>query len=239
VALVHALGTGSDARTGWLGALAVGCTAAVTLSMLWRVGSARGGRGVQIGLGLAALAVPLGIFVWARSGPLVSGWAARAGTPKSVLAASRLAASPRPGTRAIQTRAAGAVPVQTLPTGSFRAAFRGRVREAEAQQGLVTVSIDGTARGGFNGRVHVALRGAPIDGGGVQMIDNSVGLLPRGASVWLPGRVLGLSGQQILTEVRRSSGRSARVLLNLQIDRTTGRATGLLSAGAPQEASSE
>jgi len=186
---------------------------------------------LRAGVALAALAVPIGILVWAESGPLQTGWAARAGTPKSLLASTRLAATRRAA--AARTAPAAAVaPPAGLPSGSFQASFRGRLHEKPAGQGLVTVSIDGSATGGFDGRVHVALRGAPIDGGGVQMIDNSVGLLPTGANAWLHGRVVALSGQQILADVESPSGRRVRVLLALRIDHGSGRITGVVrSAG--------
>jgi hypothetical protein len=89
VALVHALGTGSDARTGWFGLLALSAVLAVVLAVLWRVleaGSARGS--IRVAGGVAALAAPAVIGIWAASGPLAHGWAQRAGTPTSLLAAS-------------------------------------------------------------------------------------------------------------------------------------------------------
>ena len=43
VALVHSLGSGSDARSGWLQLLAVACTAAVILAVAWRALAARNG----------------------------------------------------------------------------------------------------------------------------------------------------------------------------------------------------
>ena len=231
VALVHALGTGSDARTGWLGVLAVACTGAVALSVLWRAWVARSGSvPLRAGGALAALTVPIAILAWAESGPLQTGWAARAGTPTPLLLSARLAAARRTAA-ALTTPAAAVVPQATLPA-SFHSSFRGSLHEKPAGQGLVTVSIDGSTTGGFNGRVHVALRGAPIDGGGVQMIDNSVGLLPTGASTWLTGRVVALSGQQILADVQRSTGHSVRVLLALRIDQASGRVTGVMRSAA-------
>jgi len=45
VALLHAFGTGSDARAGWFGLVALGSAAAVVLAVLWRVAAAREGPG--------------------------------------------------------------------------------------------------------------------------------------------------------------------------------------------------
>jgi hypothetical protein len=234
VALLHSLGTGSDARAGWLLMFGVMCTGAVVASVLWRVGAAERGSGpVRIGAAVAALVIPLGILAWARSGPLSTGWAARAGTPKALLASGRLAAARAAAASARATRPAttATAPAPTLPRGSFDASFRGRLEQAPAGAGLVTVTLDGVAHGGFDGRVHVALRGAPLDGGGVQMIDSRVGLLPNGASAWNAGRVVGLEGQRILAEVQGAGGRRVRVLLALQIDPTSGRVSGSIHGG--------
>jgi hypothetical protein len=163
------------------------------------------------------------ILVWARGGPLASGWAARAGTPKSLLFSSRARLSAR------RPRSSPVAPVPaTLPPGSFEATFNGRLRDTSAGDGLVKVRIDGRTTGGFRGRVHVALRGSPLPDGGVQMVDSTVGLLPSGATAWLPGRVVGLSGQQILADVQRPNGHQVRVLMALQIDRASGSVHGIL-----------
>jgi hypothetical protein len=227
VALVHALGTGSDARTGWMALLAVGCAGAVVLAVLWRAAASEGRVRIRIGSALAALAVPLAIVAWAQSGPLRSGWAARAGTPSSLLRPTRVAAAaPRPAQRHNAAPPAQPVAAATLPASSFESGFTGRLRERSAGGGLVVVSIDGRAHGGFSGRVHVALRGVPLDGGGVQMIDSSVGLLPNGAGAWAAGRVVGLEGERILADVRAADGRLVRVLLALRIDPSSGSVRG-------------
>ena len=56
VALVHSLGTGSDARVGWLQALAAGCTGAVALAVLWRAAAAGGIRAPRAASAAAAAA---------------------------------------------------------------------------------------------------------------------------------------------------------------------------------------
>ena len=229
VALVHALGTGSDARTGWLALFALACAAAVVLSVLWRVGSAAGAPPrMRLGAAAAALVVPLGILIWAASGPLQRGWAARAGTPPSLLGPAR----PTSSSVSSVTSSAPTVP---LPSGRFDARFEGRIRSSSDGNGLVVVSIDGSATGGFVGRVHVALRGVPIGGGGVQMLASSVGLLPRGASAWYPGTVVGLEGRLVSADVQGSNGQHVQVVLALNIDPASGRVTGSLHGGRATE----
>jgi Ferric reductase like transmembrane component len=231
VALLHSLGTGSDARTGWLAALGIASGLAVFAAVVWRVWDAGDALpAVRAGATLGGVAVLLGLLVWARGGPLAKGWAARAGTPSSLLGA-RSATSTAGG-----AQEAGAVPtasVQTaasLPAGRFDATFTGTLREVPAGNGLVTILIDARARGRFNGRVHLALRGQAIDGGGVQMIDSVVGLLPTGSPSWASGRVTGLDGRRVLTTVNTADGGSTNVLLDLQIS-GSGNVTGSLHGG--------
>jgi hypothetical protein len=229
VALMHSFGTGSDARSGWLAVLAVVCTGAVGLAVLWRVAAApHAPVQIRAAAALAAFAVPLGMLLWASSGPLRKGWAARAGTPASLLAAIRGGQS----VPASQPSSAVVPPSRpALPDGSFTARFRGRVKERPAANGLVTVTIDGVASGGFNGRVHVALRGVPLSGGGVEMLESSVGLLPRGAGAWDPGQVVGLQGPRVTAYVVGADSRRVSVLLTLRIDQASGSVSGSLHGG--------
>ena len=229
VALMHSLGTGSDARTGWLAVVAVGCTGAVALSVVWRAKAAVDAPArVRASAALAAVAVPLAILGWARSGPLVKGWAVRAGTPSSLVAPSVHASA---GT---STGAAAATTVSqpALPNGRFDAAFRGRMTQTPSANGLVTVTIDGVASGGFTGRVHVALQGEPVSGGGVQMTASSVALLPHGAGAWYPGHVVGLDGQRVFADIQGEGGRNVSVLITLRIDPASRRVSGSIQSGA-------
>jgi hypothetical protein len=78
--------------------------------------------------------------------------------------------------------------------------------------------------------VHLALRGVAIDGGGVQMTDSVVALLPTGAPAWYSGRVVGLAGSQVVANVRGSGGRRVQVLLALRIDPSAQSVAGTLRA---------
>ena len=232
VALVHALGTGSDARTAWLQLLGVLSTGSVVGAVLWRVVSARGGTAAVRGTAVfAAFAVPLVVLVWAGNGPLRAGWAARAGTPKRLLASAR---TPAVSTTLTSARTDAA----SLPRGSFDATFTGRVSQSQLQNGYVTVTIDAVARGGFAGRVHVAIRGVPLEGGGVQMVDSVVALLPSGATAWSAGHLTALAGTQMSADVHSPDGRTVHVQLSLRLDPISDGVTGSLrtaSGGALSE----
>jgi hypothetical protein len=88
LALVHGLGTGSDARAWWMLSVDASCAAAVGLAVADRL---RDGRLITLPLrGLAAvggLVFAIGAGAWAINGPLQPGWSAKAGTPTTAAAA--------------------------------------------------------------------------------------------------------------------------------------------------------
>jgi sulfoxide reductase heme-binding subunit YedZ len=87
VAFVHALGTGSDIREGWMGLIAIGCAATVLAAGLLRVAIGwPAHRGRRLAAGAAALAYVAAVMIWLPSGPLGRDWAHRAGTPQRLLA---------------------------------------------------------------------------------------------------------------------------------------------------------
>jgi sulfoxide reductase heme-binding subunit YedZ len=92
LAVVHGLGTGSDARAPWLVGVVASCVAAVLIAVVQRI--RRGSMATLPIRAAAALAIAAGLVVgtgWAFGGPLEPGWSAKAGTPTLV------AAKPKPG----------------------------------------------------------------------------------------------------------------------------------------------
>jgi methionine sulfoxide reductase heme-binding subunit len=85
VALVHALGSGSDIRSGWMLWLSIGCAALVAVAVIGRAAT-RFRTAAMAAAGVAAAG--LALVVWLPSGPLAKGWARAAGTPKSILGPS-------------------------------------------------------------------------------------------------------------------------------------------------------
>ena len=82
IALVHGLGTGSDAKTSWMLLLTAGCVLTVLVAVWIRaVAGWPDHSGVRTSAVLASIAAPLALVVWLPSGPLGAGWAKRAGTP--------------------------------------------------------------------------------------------------------------------------------------------------------------
>jgi hypothetical protein len=222
VAMLHSLGTGSDARAGWMLFLGIASGVAVLAAVLWRLLRTPFAEPfVSAGFLLATIVILIGLLVWAKSGPLARGWAVSAGTPQTLLQPARSGQAAAAGTASRVTRRAAKPPAASLPRGTFTARFNGHIAETSTGGGLVVISIDGVAGGGFRGRLHIALRGVPLDGGGVQMTDSVVGLLPHGAPAWASGTVTGLQGTQILSHVNRPEGGSERVLINLRLGDST------------------
>ena len=218
VALFHALGTGSDARFEWMQAIAVGCTLAVVSSLALRLGSGGGARNRRLAGAAATAAVLLAIGIWYRSGPASHGWAARAGTPASLIARS----SPAP--------ALATTGLVRLPQ-SFRSHFSGQLTAARASAQLVDIRIDGTLTSSVKGRLRLVLEGVPLEEGGVSMTASGVALGVAGTPSVYEGRITGLDGSLISARVSDGSNTfDLRIALRLQQDRT--QVSGLVSGVA-------
>jgi len=208
VALVHALGTGSDPRAGWLQLTAAACVAAVLAAVAMRL--ARSGASLERRLagGAAAAGLAVAGVVWYSAGPGARGWAARAGTPATLLHARTLVARPP------------AAPVKPALPATFTARVQGAVTQREAANGLVDIHLDGTFAGNVSGRVRVVLEGLPIDGGGVSMTSSGVAFAARGTPVY-EGHIVGLEGSQVEARVSDGSGRTLDLVLDLRLSGTS------------------
>jgi methionine sulfoxide reductase heme-binding subunit len=81
-AVIHGLGTGSDARAPWLIGVVVSCVAAVLLALIQRVREGQPATlPIRAAIGVAIALVLVVASNWAFNGPFQAGWAARAGTP--------------------------------------------------------------------------------------------------------------------------------------------------------------
>lgn len=215
IALVHGLGTGTDARVGWMQVVTLVCVASVVGAVLWRVSAERAAAGLRTAATIVAIAAPLAIGGWYLSGPAQRGWAARAGTPKSLLAPITSSSSQ-----------AAAAPVATLPTSAFTSTFTGRVRESSQDaNGRVVVNIAGRTAGAAKGVLWIRLQGQPIDGGGVSMTASGASYGTSAYPDAYVGKIVGLDGTRIALSL---TGRSSTLslLVDLQVDSATGAATG-------------
>jgi ferric reductase like protein len=225
LALVHALGAGTDARFAWLLVLAVVCLAAVLAAVWWRlVVGWPSLAGVRL-TGLAAsVAVPFVVSLWYTGGPGRVGWARRAGTPAPLLASAAGQASGRAHTPG-QTQAIGTA----LPSVPFASGLRGRLRESRPNsEGRVAVEIDATLSGG--GLLTLVLDGAPLPGGGVAMDASQVSLGTPTRPRFYTGRVVALEGERLVAVVDGS--RSLQLAIDLRVDRAARTVSGVVHASA-------
>lgn len=208
VALVHAFGTGSDARAGWFELVALAAAAAVVAAVLVRAAQAElSPPPVRLAAVVAALVVPAVIAGWAATGPLDAGWARRAGTPSKLLA-SRPAAT--------HTSTASAI---ALPTTPYEAPVRGTYStSAPGSDGLVTVGMNARAAGGAEGLLHVVLKGVPLQNGGVQMTTSSVDFGPPGSPRAYSGTIVSLAGSSVVASVQDARGDALDLRLRLRLN---------------------
>ncbi|MEP6812531.1 MAG: ferric reductase-like transmembrane domain-containing protein [Actinomycetota bacterium] len=220
VALVHALGTGSDARVSWLQGLAIVATLGVAAAVLVRLRTAASASTPRLAAAALVLIVPLGILVWYRTGPGGNGWAARAGTPTSLLAPKRVVAKAR------------TTPVAaTLPSPPFTAQLSGSLSQASQTDGqLVLVNIRGHTTGGARGVLWVRLQGAPTGDGGVQMTASGASYGPQSSPNAYVGKIVQLNGTQMVLELSNSAGTTLDLTVDLRIDSATRHISGTVSA---------
>jgi methionine sulfoxide reductase heme-binding subunit len=227
IALLHGLGAGSDAQATWMLALTAGCVLAVLATVTARLvtaglpGRARAGSLAAVGLAM------LGLGGFALQGPLATGWARRAGTPDSVLAAFRAPVAVRPPTPTPR-------PPDRLAQG-FVAAVAGRIKSGAAKDGTAVLELPLRLSGGVAGRLRIRLAGTALPSGGLQMDRSAVTLGSRSRPGRYQGRVRTLHGQDLEALVGSTAGRALRLRIHLSSSgasvRGSVRATPITSTG--------
>jgi sulfoxide reductase heme-binding subunit YedZ len=83
LAVVHGLGTGSDAKLGWALAVQAGCVGVVVGAVGFRLTDGwRAHTGWRLAGAAGVIACVLLVTAWAEQGPLAPGWSHRSGTPR-------------------------------------------------------------------------------------------------------------------------------------------------------------
>jgi hypothetical protein len=210
IALFHALGTGSDPRAGWLQTLAAVSAGAVLVALALRLITAGADRGLRVLFAGGAAALALFGLAWYRTGPGASGWAAKAGTPATLL---------KKGTVVVVKATSPQLPK------SFDASLAGRVTQTAGSNGLVDVHLDGTLRGRVKGTVRLVLEGVPLDEGGVSMTSSGVAFAASGTQVF-QGRIVALNGNQVAARLVDPAGRSLVLTLVVGVNPSSGALSG-------------
>ena len=211
LALVHGFGAGSDAQATWLLVLSAACVAAVMAAVAARVADRAVPAHVRTGTAALLVAGSVALVAWLAGGPLASGWARRAGTPRSVLAAF----SPR-----ATVRHAPADPLRR----PFTAGVSGPIASGVSADGTGVIDLSLGLRSGPDGRLRIRLGGEALPGGGLRMERSAVTLGPPGDPARYRGRIDYLQGDRLRALVG-GAGRAIRLRLTLSLgeDSATGR----------------
>jgi sulfoxide reductase heme-binding subunit YedZ len=226
IAVVHGLGTGTDAKTKWMLIITGACVIVVILAVAARTMAGWPDHlGVRTTGLVSCVALPIALLVWLSSGPLAAGWAKRAGTPASVLAAA--SGTPVSAT----TSGTGSSGASAPANASFSSSVQGKVTQSSAG-GLAQIHIVLFVSGQRLSALHILIEGQPINGGGVQMTRSSVTLGPASDPHQYRGSVTGLQGTTIAASVRDAAGHSYNLVAQLQLDQQSQSASGTVTATA-------
>jgi len=211
IAVVHALGTGTDASQHWMLAVVVACGAAVVLAVLVRLWQIRTDR---MPLALAGTAivimVPLALIGWANSGPLARGWAAKAGTPAKLLGGHSSATSQS----ATTTSARSGMPVPPY-SGSLSGSISATTPDSV---GNTSVTLDTTTSGSPHAHLKIVLNGQSNGGGGLNTLTSStVTYGPASDPSLYTGTVISLQNNQVSISLTSTTTTPANLLLNTTV----------------------
>jgi sulfoxide reductase heme-binding subunit YedZ len=221
VALLHSLGSGSDARFGWMALVGFGSCVAVALAIALRLARSGAPVGRRLAVAGVSIAVPLALIAWYQNGPARRGWAARAGTPAALLR----------GRTSPVASATGAE--RSLAASSFSSTLSGRLSQSGPDlNGLIRINIVAAVRGRIGGRLRITLWGEPSEGGGVALTSSDVAFGADGTTLPYVGRVVGLEGNRVDAQVANADGKKVDLSAHLQLNRATGAVSGVLRGEA-------
>jgi DMSO/TMAO reductase YedYZ heme-binding membrane subunit len=224
LALVHGLGSGSDARFGWMAAIAFGSLAFVVIAIAVRL--FRAGRpDLQLVSGAAVVALVIIIGAWYGMGPSKRGWAAKAGTPSTLLKSNRTVA----------TRRLASAPV-VRPVSDFTGSLVGHMSSSGPNDaGDAAIAIAAAVRGREPGVVHLTVWGTALEGGGLRMSDSSVSFADEPSGAVYTGTIVGLNGPMVEANVTSPAGKTLRLVMNLRLDGQAGTVDGSIRGSRQDE----
>ena len=206
VAVLHGLGSGSDIKTTWMLVLTMACVGAVVVALASRVAGTTD-PAARFGTAAATLMAGIALAVWLVQGPLAQGWAKRAGTPASVLAAFR----PKAIAGTSTTRA-------DAFTKPFDAQLTGTIHDGQSGDGTAVLDLPMRLTNGPSGVLRIRLGGEALAGGGLHMDRSSVSLGPPSDPGRYRGRVQFLQNRQIRSLVGSADGRAVRLAVDLTLN---------------------
>jgi hypothetical protein len=225
-ALIHGLGTGTDAKLPLNLAVTAGSVGVVVVALWYRLTAGwPEHRGVRTSSALLSVALPVLAVGWMLGGPLKPGWALRAGTPVALLARH----SPSGGSAT--SRPAGTASSAQLPSSPFSASLVGSVSQsAPNQNGDIAIRIHATTGGGTNGVLDIVLDGTPSGGGGLNLTASQVTYGTASQPQEYTGQLTDLRGGVMQISLRDSSGKPLSLAVTVNINGA--QVTGQVSANA-------
>jgi sulfoxide reductase heme-binding subunit YedZ len=228
VAVVHGLGTGSDARTTWMLLLTAGCVLTVLVVVWIRIAAGWPSHaGIRTSAVLASIAAPVALLAWLPSGPLGAGWAKRAGTPAALLA--KTSASPSLAASSAVNSSSGASASASAAARGFTAQVSGTVNNSQLSSGRVQVDLRLNVPGQPLSRLDIRIAGQRLNGGGVAMASSRVTLGSPSNPDRYSGQVTAFEGTNIGARVSGPGG-SLSLVAQLQIDPRSNAVAGALAA---------
>ncbi|MGD0881818.1 MAG: ferric reductase-like transmembrane domain-containing protein [Acidimicrobiales bacterium] len=196
IAVLHGLGTGSDASLGPILAVDAFCTIAVLAAVVWRLVTDRAaGTPRRLVAGALAVVITLGIGAFAALGPLRPGWSHRSGTSSALLAKiaakSIDAAAPSitlPATSLPTSTPSGPAVSDEVPAAPFSIAVVGTQTSTPDGSGQVRITLALHLENAASTPLTIELGGAAMPGGGVSLTSGAVSFGPyRGTVTSLDG----------------------------------------------------
>ena len=228
IAVLHGLGSGSDARLPGAMLVFVLCMASVAGAVAWRL-AAGWARSVtwRLGGAVAGTAVLVVIMAFAAVGPLRPGWSRRAGTSSALLAQlSGSASASYSSAPTSTTPSTSAPPASGIPSAPFDTTVSGSVNtsppngDGDAEVTLSMQPVDTTLP------LVVRIIGPAVNGG-VALHRSEV------TFGQLSGQVTALDGSSIGAFLTGPTG-SLNLTMNLSLNPGAGTFTGQLSGSAAQ-----
>ncbi len=228
LALVHSLGTGTDARYGWSVFLDFAMLAAVAAAVAWRVFVDRSRvHGYAWSAVAAAPVVVVVIVVWALAGPLRPGWAHTSTRTRTFVTQPG-----RPTQLATSTPTTSSANSSPVEAKGFRGELHAvRLVGPTSADGRRIISIRGTIHSAPPLALDVELHGL-ASGPGLVLDFGDVSLGPAGATRRWTGQVSSLVGTRVTATLTDHAGKTLHLVMQLNIDRTIGSVTGIVSGSA-------
>jgi len=226
LAVVHGLGTGTDPRLRWVIALVVVCVGSVLASIGWRLAVTRRAQvGARVAAGAVSVVAVLTLAAWTATGPLRPGWAARAGTPRSLLghaqpaaAVVRAGSSPATSSPTTSSPAAASPAAGALPAPPYRASFTGTLAQQSQAGGSVRIEIRARTAGTLSAVLDIVMNGAPDGSGGVVLDQSRATFGSPGAPTQYRGQIVQLDGARIVLGLRDGAASSLDLVVDVTIN---------------------